>query len=85
MRRPRNLSQVTDRRGRLDVAAYRIAERLMERMERERGIAGLREHLLPVVESAIVDTLPGGNLLDQIPEELRAIFHVCMQNSGRLL
>lgn len=84
MKHRRQLAQVTDPRGRLDVAAYRIAERVLMRLESQRGLRGLVENLLPVVEGAIVDTLPGRNLMDEIPQELQAILHVYMQNA-RLL
>lgn len=84
MKQRRQLSKVTDPRGRLDVAAYRIAERMLSGLESQRGLRGLRENLLPVIEAAIVDTLPARNLVDEIPQELQAILHVYMQN-GRLL
>ena len=84
MRQRRKLSKVTDPRGRLDVAAYRIAERILSQVESQRGLRGLVENLLPVVEEAILDTLPGRNLVDEIPQELQAILHVYMQNA-RLL
>lgn len=84
MKKRRQLAQVTDPRGRLDVAAYRIAERILSQLESQRGLRGLRENLLPVIEAAIVDTLPERNLVDEIPQELQAILHVYMQNA-RLL
>jgi hypothetical protein len=74
------LGKVSDPTGRLDVAAYRIAERALEMMERQYNLAGLREHLLPCVESALVETLPTRNLMNEIPQELQAILHVVMQN-----
>ena len=80
MRRRRiPLTQVSDTRGRLDVAAYKIAERVLLNLE-NRGARGLRQHLLPVIEGAITDTLPGHNLMDEIPPELQAIFYACMEN-----
>lgn len=78
-RRRRQLAAVSNPRGRLDVAAYRIAERVLLTLER-RGARGLCEHLLPVIEGAIVDTLPGRDLTKEIPPELQAIFYACMEN-----
>jgi hypothetical protein len=82
MKRPKiQLAKVKNATGRVDVAAYRIAERLMEKLERERGLVGIRERLLPIVENAIQESLPIGNVL---PAELLAILNVCMDNRGRL-
>jgi hypothetical protein len=61
----------------VDVAAYRIAERVMQHVERERGLTGLRDRLLPIVERAITDALPRRNV---IPVELLAILNVCLDN-----
>lgn len=79
MKHRRRLTTVTNPRGRLDVAAYRIAERILVTLE-GRGVRGIREHLLPVIEAAIVDTLPGRDVMNEIPPELQAIFHVLMEN-----
>ena len=83
-RKPMQLAQVADARGRVDVAAYRIVERLMERIEQERGLVGVRENLLPLIEAAITRSLPRENLLKTVPPELRAILTVIGQNRGRL-
>lgn len=83
-RKPIQLAKVTNPTGRIDVAAYRVAERVLEQLERERGIAGLRDHFLPVIEGAIVDSLPARNLINEIPEEVQAIFHVWLENRRRL-
>lgn len=79
MKHRRQLATVTDPRGRLDVAAYRIAERVLLQVESQRGLRGLCAEFLPIVEAAIVDTLP-----ERMPQELQAILHVCMQNRGLL-
>ena len=78
MKRP--LSSVANRQGRLDVLLYQCAELWMERLEIERGLVGLRQHLLPMIEEAIVRGVPAGNL---IPQELRSMVAVCEQNLRR--
>lgn len=80
-----SLAKVIDPTGRVDVAAYRVAERVMQYLERNHQVAGLCEYLLPVVEDALREALPGRNLIAEMPPELQAIFQVCMRNSGRLL
>lgn len=68
------LANVANVTGRVDVAAYRIAERLMANLERQ-GAVGLRERLLPIVEQAIAQNVP-----KRIPAELLAIVQVFMDN-----
>lgn len=83
-RKPMQLARVADPTGRVDVAAYRAVEALLARMERERGLAGLRENLLPLIEPVIVGALPNRNVLRNITPELQAIWAVFQQNRGRL-
>jgi hypothetical protein len=71
------LSKVTNREGRLDVLLYEIAGRMMDRLERQQGLTGIRENLLPIVEQAIAASVPGHNL---IPPELRAFLKVYEMN-----
>jgi hypothetical protein len=70
-----------DPAGRVDVALYRVVERFMEQAERERGLVGVREHLLPIIENAI-------QCLDlpqwEIPPEVKALVKLAEQNRGRL-
>ena len=73
----KRLANVAHRQGRLDVLFYQLAERYMETVERERGLVGLREHLLPMVETAIVRSVPGENV---IPAELRRVLKVLDKN-----
>jgi hypothetical protein len=80
MRNQRRLANVPDPQGRLDVALFRMVDLAMERIEREQGLAGLREHLLPIVEQAILQHVPGRNL---IPREIAAVLRVCELNRGR--
>lgn len=80
MAKKRTLSDVEDPAGRVDVALYRIADRLMGRLEQEQGVVGLREHVLPIVEQAISQHVPAENL---IPAEIQAILNVCRLNQGR--
>lgn len=77
----RRLGKVNNPEGRLDVLLYRLAGRTMERIEREQGLAGLCENILPIVEQAIVRHVPGRNL---IPDEIAALLRVCERNQGRL-
>ena len=65
--------------GRIDVLLYRLAERWMEQQE-QRGLPGLRQHLLPLVEAAIVAKVPAGNM---IPPELRSLMLLCDENFRR--
>lgn len=81
MKSKRNLAQVSDPAGRVDVAAYRTAERLLERWERHSGLAGLRENFLPIIEQAILGCdLPAY----EIPPEVRAIINFLEQNRRAL-
>lgn len=52
----------------MDVLLYRLVERWMAQLEGQCGLVGLREQLLPLVESTIVAKVPAGNM---IPAELR--------------
>ena len=83
-RKPMQLARVADPTGRIDVATYRAIERLMGRLEEERGLVGLREKLMPLIESAIVGALPGRNLLAEVTPELQALWSIFEQNRGRL-
>lgn len=76
----RSLVNVRNRHGRVDVLLYRLAERWMEQIEAQRGLAGLRQHILPLVEAAIVARVPAGNM---IPIELRSLLMLCEQNLRR--
>lgn len=76
-RRTIRLADVPDRQGRIDVALYRIADRLVNRLEREQGVVGLRENLLPIVEDAIRAHVPAENL---IPREIQALLKICELN-----
>ena len=58
MRRRRNLRAVRNPAGRLDVLAYRMAERVVDAFERERGIPGLNRRLMPLLESIISENVP---------------------------
>jgi hypothetical protein len=68
-----------DPTGRVDVALYRLAGRLMERLEREQGVQGLREHILPLVEDLIRQNVPVENML---PQEIQALVKICELNRG---
>lgn len=76
-KRKHGLSEVLNPEGRLDVLLYQFVGRLMDKAERDNGYTGFREHLLPIVEQAIVQNLPGKNL---IPPELAAALKVYHQN-----
>jgi hypothetical protein len=81
MKKPtRRLANVEDRSGRVDVALYRMACVAAYRLEREQGIVGLREHVLPLVEDLILKNVPAQNLL---PRELTALIKVCELNRAR--
>lgn len=67
--------------GRLDVLLYQLAQRWMEQIEAERGLVGLREHLLPMVEKTIVSRVPAENL---IPCELRSCLMLLEQNLRKI-
>ena len=54
--------------GRIDVLAYRLAERCMEQMEAERGLAGLRQAMLPLVETVIAERFPA-----EMPQEFQGL------------
>jgi hypothetical protein len=75
-----SLAKVTDPQGRIDVLLYQFAGRMMERLERDRGLVGIREHLLPLVEEVIVGSISRRNV---IPREVRAFLKVCELNRGR--
>ena len=77
MKRP--LSSIRNRQGRLDVLLYQFAELWMERLEAG-GLVGLRQHLLPMIEDAIVRRVPAGNV---IPPEFRTLMILCAENARR--
>lgn len=74
-----SLAKVANPAGRFDVLLYRLAGRLMEQLERERGLIGIRDDLLPIVEQAIVENISGRQV---IPPELQALWSVYAQNRG---
>lgn len=76
-RKNRSLARVADPQGRVDVLLYQLVNRGMERIERERGVIGLCENILPIVERFIVQHVPERNLF---PEDLAAIFRICEMN-----
>lgn len=80
MKTRRRRLQNADPQGRLDVLLYQIASRAAERLEREQGIVGLQEHLLPLVEDVIMAHVP-----DQcfIPRQVAAILRVCELNRAK--
>ena len=80
MRKRIRLAEVPDPRGRVDVALYRIADRLTARLEAEQGLTGLRENVLPIVEDAILRHIPAENL---IPREIDALLEICRLNQGK--
>lgn len=51
-------------KGRLDIAAYRLAtEKLLPRLEEKTGIPGLTEACKPWVEALVADIFPPVNVL----------------------
>jgi hypothetical protein len=74
------MKQPSDPRGRLDVLFYQLAQRLMEGIERERGITGLQENLLPIVERIAKDKFPSKRI---ITPEFSALFRLYQQNARR--
>lgn len=80
-KRKHGLSEVMNPEGRLDVFVYQMVGRLMDRAERDTGFTGFREHLLPIVEQAIVANLPARNVL---PPEISAALKVYQSNRRRL-
>jgi hypothetical protein len=81
LKKRRRLAGVTNRQGRLDVLLYQLAVRAAERIEREQGLAGIREYVLPLVEEVIREHVPAKNL---IPRELCELFDVWQMNRQRL-
>jgi hypothetical protein len=75
------LAEVANPEGRVDVLLYQIVSRVVDRIEQDKGLVGLREYVLPIVEDAIVQSLPARNL---IPREIAAVLKVCELNRGRL-
>ena len=73
----RSLARVADPQGRMDVLLYELANRGMEKFEREQNILGLRENLLPIIEQLIVRHIPPQNCFS---EELAALLRICQQN-----
>jgi hypothetical protein len=76
------LANVPDPQGRIDVMLYQLAARVMQRLEVEQGLVGLREHVLPIVEDAILAHVPQQNL---IPREIAGLIRVCELNRKRTL
>lgn len=76
-----SLAQVPNPEGRLDVLLYQFVGRLMDKLERDRGVTGFREHLLPIVEQAIQANLPRHNV---IPPEIGAVLKVVQANQRRV-
>lgn len=77
MKRRVGLANVPNPQGRVDVMLYQLISRAVERLEREQGLVGVREHMLPIVEEAILKNVPGRNL---IPQEIAAVLKVCELN-----
>lgn len=79
-RRTRLSDFVEDPSGRVDVALYRMADRVIHKLETEQGVAGLREHALPILEDLILKNVPAENM---IPAEIRALLNICRLNQGK--
>lgn len=77
----KTLADVRNPEGRLDVLLYQIAGRWIDHLERERGLVGIREHVLPLVEEMIRENLPSRNV---IPREVGAALKVYQSNRRRL-
>jgi hypothetical protein len=73
-----SLATVRNRQGRIDVLLYQLADRMIERLERERGVIGIRERFMPMVEEAIVESVPR-----RLPREWMAFLEVCEMNRRR--
>lgn len=80
MRRRTRLANVEDRQGRVDVALYQLVSRAVDRLETEQGLLGIREHVLPILEDAIMHNVPAENM---IPREIQALLKVCELNRGK--
>lgn len=79
-RQRRRLQNVANPQGRLDVLLYQLAVRAAERLEREQGIVGLQEHVLPIVEDVIMANVSQHSL---IPREIGALLRVCELNRAK--
>jgi hypothetical protein len=77
----KRLANVSEKQGRVDVALYRMADRVMERLERDQGLLGLRENILPIVEDFILRNVPARNL---IPQEIAAVLKICQLNQAHM-
>jgi hypothetical protein len=67
-------SQRVDSRGRLDVLAYRLAERhVLPMIEARTGISGLAEQLKPYLEAFIADCIPQKSILPLPPKPRRKL------------
>jgi hypothetical protein len=80
MRKVKSLANVQDPAGRVDVALYRMACAAADRLEKEQGILGLREHVLPLLEQAIAKHIPAKNFLPKEMEVLQAFMKICELN-----
>ena len=80
MRKRNRLSEVRNRQGRIDVMLYRLADHGLGRLEQEQGLLGLRENLLPILESFITPNVQAENL---IPQEIQAVLKICQLNRDR--
>ena len=73
------LCEVENASGRVDVALYKIAQRILASTERERGIRVLQEHLLPLIEDAISERFSPRPL----PPELMRVLRMMEANCSR--
>jgi hypothetical protein len=64
--------------GRVDILFMGLCGRLCEQIERDRGIVGLRENILPLIERTVVPRLPQYNVF---PKDLQPLLRVYLQNS----
>lgn len=62
---------MSDTRGRVDVLFTQLVEYILTEVERERGIKGLNEKLMPLINSAVLPKLPKCNLFDLTVDDIQ--------------
>lgn len=79
--KPEDLRTVTDAKGRVDVMAYRLAERFVNSFADSHGVQGVWNNIEPHVQDLIRSGLAGV----EVPGEVKAIMGILVDNREKVL
>jgi len=79
--KPEDLRNVVNPRGRVDVMAYRLAERFTNNLQEQHGFKGVWDNIEPHVQELVRRGFSGL----EIPGELKSLVNILMDNRDKLI